>query len=259
MKLLEVRGITKSFGGVRAVDDFSFSVEKGEIVGIIGPNGAGKTTAFNLVTGVYPLDGGSILLEGEELAGREQYEITRSGIGRTFQNIRLFKGLSVLENVMTAADPYSEYGLTSLFSFGRAFREREREVRARAAEFLAIVGLEGYAEEKPSNLPYGLQRKLEIARALATGPKVLLLDEPAAGLNPSEVQEFIGLVGELQKRFGFAILVIEHRMEVIMTLCSRIYVLNFGKLLAAGTPAGIRANREVAEAYIGKEEGTCFA
>ncbi len=258
MKLLEVRGITKSFGGVRAVDDFCFSVDRGDIVGIIGPNGAGKTTAFNLVTGIYPLDGGSILLEGEELAGREQHEITRSGIGRTFQNIRLFQGLSVLENVMTAADPYSEYGLGSLFSFGRSFRGREKEVRSQAMDFLAIVGLENYADEKPSNLPYGLQRKLEIARALATGPKVLLLDEPAAGLNPSEVQEFIGLVGDLRQRFGFAILIIEHRMEVIMTLCSRIYVLNFGRLLACGTPSEIRGNPEVAEAYIGKEDETCF-
>ena len=257
MSLLEVRNLTKSFGGVRAVDDFSFGAEQGEIVGIIGPNGAGKTTAFNLVTGVYPLDRGSILLEGKELAGKEQFEITRSGIGRTFQNIRLFKGLSVLENVMTAADPYSQYGLFSLFTLGAAFRRREREVRAAAGEYLSLVGLEKYADEKPSNLPYGLQRKLEIARALATGPKVLLLDEPAAGLNPSEVREFIGLVGELRERFGFAVLVIEHRMEVIMTLCSRIYVLNFGKLLATGTPAEVRANREVTEAYIGKEDTSC--
>ncbi len=158
---------------------------------------------------------------------------------------------------MTAADPYSEYGLLSLFTFGAAFRGREREVRSTAREYLSLVGLDRYADEKPSNLPYGLQRKLEIARALATGPKVLLLDEPAAGLNPSEVREFIGLVGELRERFGFAVLVIEHRMEVIMTLCSRIYVLNFGKLLASGTPAEIRANREVTEAYIGKEDGSC--
>ncbi len=257
--MLDVRHLTKSFGGVRAVDDFSFHVDAGEIVGIIGPNGAGKTTAFNLVTGIYAPDAGSILLEGFELAGREQHEITRSGIGRTFQNIRLFRGLSVVENVMTAADPYSAYSLLQLLTFRPRVRARERQVREMGREYLRLVGLEKYEDEKPFNLPYGMQRKLEIARALAANPKVLLLDEPAAGLNPSEVQEFIALVGALRERFGFAVLVIEHRMEVIMTLCARIYVLNFGKLLAHGTPAEIRENRDVAEAYIGGEDATCSA
>ena len=257
--MLDVRGIAKSFGGVRAVDDFSFRADAGEIVGIIGPNGAGKTTAFNLVTGIYAPDAGSIRLEGAELAGREQHEITRAGIGRTFQNIRLFRGLSVVENVMTAADPYSDYSLMQLLTLRPAVRERERAVREMGREYLRLVGLERYEDEKPFNLPYGMQRKLEIARALAANPKVLLLDEPAAGLNPSEVQEFISLVGALRERFGFAVLVIEHRMEVIMTLCARIYVLNFGKLLACGTPAEIRENREVAEAYIGREDATCSA
>ena len=257
--MLDVRGLVKSFGGVRAVDDFSFRADAGEIVGIIGPNGAGKTTAFNLVTGIYAPDAGSIRLEGAELAGREQHEITRAGIGRTFQNIRLFRGLSVVENVMTAADPYSEYSLLQLLTLRPAVRERERAVRETGREYLRLVGLERYEDEKPFNLPYGMQRKLEIARALAANPKVLLLDEPAAGLNPSEVQEFIALVGALRERFGFAVLVIEHRMEVIMTLCARIYVLNFGKLLACGTPDEIRENREVAEAYIGREDATCSA
>ena len=257
--MLDVRGIAKSFGGVRAVDDFSFRAGAGEIVGIIGPNGAGKTTAFNLVTGIYAPDAGSIRLEGAELAGREQHEITRAGIGRTFQNIRLFRGLSVVENVMTAADPYSDYSLLKLLTLRPEVRERERAVRETGRESLRLVGLEKYEDEKPFNLPYGMQRKLEIARALAANPKVLLLDEPAAGLNPSEVQEFISLVGALRERFGFAVLVIEHRMEVIMTLCARIYVLNFGKLLACGTPAEIRENREVAEAYIGREDATCSA
>ncbi len=257
--MLDVRGLAKSFGGVRAVDDFSFRADAGEIVGIIGPNGAGKTTAFNLVTGIYAPDAGSIRLEGAELAGREQHEITRAGIGRTFQNIRLFRGLSVVENVMTAADPYSAYSLVQLLTLRPAVRERERAVREMGREYLRLVGLERYEDEKPFNLPYGMQRKLEIARALAANPKVLLLDEPAAGLNPSEVQEFISLVGALRERFGFAVLVIEHRMEVIMTLCARIYVLNFGKLLACGTPAEIRENREVAEAYIGREDATCSA
>ena len=257
--MLDVRGIAKSFGGVRAVDDFSFRADAGEIVGIIGPNGAGKTTAFNLVTGIYAPDAGSIRLEGAELAGREQHEITRAGIGRTFQNIRLFRGLSVVENVMTAADPYSDYSLMQLLTLRPAVRDRERAVREMGREYLCLVGLEKHEDEKPFNLPYGMQRKLEIARALAANPKVLLLDEPAAGLNPSEVQEFIALVGALRDRFGFAVLVIEHRMEVIMTLCARIYVLNFGKLLACGTPAEIRENREVAEAYIGREDATCSA
>ncbi len=259
MSCLEVKNLTKSFGGVRAVDDVSFYVDKGETVGIIGPNGAGKTTVFNLVTGVYPLDRGQILLDGADLTGKEQFEITRKGIGRTFQNIRLFRGLSVVENVMTAADPYSAYGLFSLFTFSRAFRNRDRQVREMSREYLALVGLEKYENERPSNLPYGLQRKLEIARALAADPKVLLLDEPAAGLNPSEVQEFITLVSELRTRFGFSVLVIEHRMEVIMTLSSRIYVLNFGSLLAAGTPEEIRNNHDVTEAYIGREETACSA
>ena len=241
------------------MDDFSFRADAGEIVGIIGPNGAGKTTAFNLVTGIYAPDAGSILLEGAELAGREQHEITRAGIGRTFQNIRLFRGLSVVENVMTAADPYSAYSLLQLLTLRPAVRAREREVRETGREYLRLVGLEKYEDEKPFNLPYGMQRKLEIARALAANPKVLLLDEPAAGLNPSEVQEFISLVGALRERFGFAVLVIEHRMEVIMTLCARIYVLNFGKLLACGTPAEIRENRDVAEAYIGREDAACSA
>ena len=259
MSCLEVKNLTKSFGGVRAVDDFSFYVDQGETVGIIGPNGAGKTTVFNLVTGVYPLDRGQILLDGADLTGKEQFEITRQGIGRTFQNIRLFRGLSVVENVMTAADPYSTYGLFSLFTFSRAFRNRDRQVREMSREYLALVGLEKYENERPSNLPYGLQRKLEIARALAAEPKVLLLDEPAAGLNPSEVQEFITLVSKLRTRFGFSVLVIEHRMEVIMTLSSRIYVLNFGSLLAAGTPEEIRNNHDVTEAYIGREETQCSA
>lgn len=213
MSFLEVRNLTKSFGGVRAVDDFSFGAEQGEIVGIIGPNGAGKTTAFNLVTGVYPLDRGSILLEGKELAGKEQFEITRSGIGRTFQNIRLFKGLSVLENVMTAADPYSQYGLFSLFTLGAAFRRREREVRAAAGEYLSLVGLEKYADEKPSNLPYGLQRKLEIARALATEPKVLLLDEPLASIDPETRDMLLTELASLRSRM--TVIMVSHDISAI--------------------------------------------
>ncbi|HWR41886.1 ABC transporter ATP-binding protein [Sporomusa sp.] len=255
---LDVQGISKSFGGVKAIEDFSFQVPAHDIVGIIGPNGAGKSTCFNLLTGVYPLDTGKILLDGKDISGLPQYEITKSGIARTFQNIRLFHGLNVLENIMTAADPYSTYGLWDVFTFSDKKKQRETEVRELSRKYLEIVGLKGYEEYKPESLAYGLQRKLEIARALATNPKVLLLDEPAAGLNPSEVRDFIGLIKKLNSQFDFSIVIIEHRMEVIMELSSRIFVLNFGKLLASGTPAEIVANREVTEAYMGEEDEACL-
>ena len=255
---LEAQQISKSFGGVKAVQDFSFQLNQHEIVSIIGPNGAGKTTAFNLLTGVYEIDAGKIILDGKDITGLQQHEIARAGIARTFQNIRLFKGLNVIENVMTAADPLSSYNLLDVIFSSRRKHAREAEVRELSRGYLKTVGLEGYEEERPENLSYGLQRKLEIARALATQPKVLLLDEPAAGLNPSEVRDFITLVKDLRDEFQFSIVVIEHRMEVIMELSKRIYVLNFGKLLASGTPDEIRNNKEVLEAYIGEEDESCL-
>ena len=258
MSKLEAKGLCKAFGGVQAIQDFSFTVGNRQIVGIIGPNGAGKTTAFNLLTGVYPIDAGEVFLDGELISGLPQHEITQKGLARTFQNIRLFKGLSLIENVMTAADPYSSYNLADVFMFSSRKRNREKEVHDMSRSFLELVGLSGLENEKPENLPYGLQRKLELARALASKPKVLLLDEPAAGLNPSEVQEFIQLVQRLHDQFDLSVLVIEHRMEVIMTLCANIYVLNFGKLLAHGTPAEIQNNRDVATAYIGEEDEACL-
>ena len=258
MSKLEAKGLCKAFGGVQAIQDFSFTVGDRQIVGIIGPNGAGKTTAFNLLTGVYPIDAGEVFLDGELISGLPQHEITQKGLARTFQNIRLFKGLSLIENVMTAADPYSSYNLADVFLFSSRKRNREKEVRDMSRSFLELVGLSGLENEKPENLPYGLQRKLELARALASKPKVLLLDEPAAGLNPSEVQEFIQLVQRLHDQFDLSVLVIEHRMEVIMTLCANIYVLNFGKLLAHGTPAEIQNNRDVTTAYIGEEDEACL-
>ncbi|MDR3592519.1 MAG: ABC transporter ATP-binding protein [Negativicutes bacterium] len=257
MSLLEVKGISKAFGGVKAIDDFSFEVDRHAIVGIIGPNGAGKTTAFNLLTGVYPLDAGKVFLDGKELTGLPQHEIARAGMGRTFQNIRVFRGLNVLENVMTAADPYSGYNLFDICFFSRRKRDREQAVRESSKNYLKIVGLEGYEQEKPESLPYGLQRKLELARALATNPKVLLLDEPAAGLNPSEVRAFIELIRTIHSQFEFSIIIIEHRLEVIMSLSSKIFVLNFGKLLASGTPAEVVSNRAVTEAYLGEEDTAC--
>lgn len=257
MTTLVAKNITKSFGGVKAIQDFSFELPEHDICSIIGPNGAGKTTAFNLLTGVYPLDGGEVYLDGKPIHGKGQHEITRAGIARTFQNIRLFKGLNVLENVMTAADPYSEYNLLDVIFASRRKRAREKAVEEEAREYLSIVGLPGMEQEKPESLPYGMQRKLEVARALATKPKILLLDEPAAGLNPSEVRDFIALIRNLHEKFSFSILIIEHRMEVVMELSSRIFVLNFGKLLASGTPQEVRANKEVTAAYIGEEDESC--
>ncbi len=255
--VLEVKNLTKFFGGVQAVNDFSFTADAGEIVGIIGPNGAGKTTAFNLITGVYVPDSGTVVLDGVNLTGLPQHSIARAGMGRTFQNIRLFQRLNVLENVMTAADPHAGYGFfQAIFSTPKKSRV-DRESAAMAREYLDMVGLSGHENERPESLPYGLQRKLEIARALATGPKVLLLDEPAAGLNPSEVRDFIDLVHMLHERFHFTVLFIEHRMEVVMNLSHHLYVLNFGKLLANGTPEQVRANPEVIEAYIGEKDDAC--
>ena len=251
---LEVNGLSKAFGGVQAVDGFSFAAKSGEIVGIIGPNGAGKTTVFNLVTGVYTPDAGDVLLDGVNLAGQRQDQIARQGVGRTFQNIRLFKGLNVLENVMTASDPYAPYNFFSAILSLPGKREADRRAAEKGREYLNLVGLAGMEDARPESLPYGLQRKLEIARALAIQPKVILLDEPAAGLNPSEVREFIDLVLQLHERFGFTVIFIEHRMEVVMNLSHKLYVLNFGKLLASGEPADVRTNRDVIEAYIGEEE-----
>ena len=259
MSLLEVKGISKAFGGVKAIDDFSFEVGGHDIVGIIGPNGAGKTTAFNLLTGVYALDAGRVILDGRDLTGLPQHAITRAGIARTFQNIRLFRGLNVLQNVMTAADPYSGYNLLDVCFFTPRKRRREQAVRDLSRDYLKTVGLEGYEKERPESLPYGLQRKLELARALATNPKVLLLDEPAAGLNPSEVRAFIDLVRTIHGQFQFSIIIIEHRLEVVMELSSKIFVLNFGKLLASGTPAEIVCHKAVTEAYLGEEETECSA
>lgn len=253
--ILHVKEISKSFGGVQAVNGFSAELPGGGIVSIIGPNGAGKTTVFNLISGVYRADGGEILFQGENIIGKPQHEITRKGIARTFQNIRLFQGLTVLENVMTAKDPIARYTVwDALLSLPRKRRE-DAATRERARYFLNLVGLESLRDEQPANLPYGLQRKLEIARALATEPKILLLDEPAAGLNPTEVQDFIDLILKLHADHKLSILLIEHRMQVVMEMSVWIYVMNFGSLLAEGRPEEIQRNPEVIKAYIGEEEG----
>jgi branched-chain amino acid transport system ATP-binding protein len=254
MALFEIKKVFKSFGGVKAIQDFSMEAEFGEIHGVIGPNGAGKTTVFNVVSGVYPVDEGAVILNGRNITRMEQYRITREGIGRTFQNIRLFKGLSVLDNVMCAFDPQSKYGIVNGLFPGPRRRSEEKRGREICRHFLKVVGLSNYVDESPSNLPYGLQRKLEIARALTCNPKVLLLDEPAAGLNPTEVDELTKLILRLSQDIGFAIILIEHRLDLVMSISKTIHVMNFGKKIAMGTPDEVRNNPDVIEAYIGREE-----
>lgn len=252
--LLELKNVKKSFGGVQAVKDVSLSVDKNQIVGIIGPNGAGKTTILNLISGVYPLDGGSISFLGEDIGNVKSHEIARKGVSRTFQNIRLFSGLTVLENVMTALDGTAQYGIFAAITALPSKRKIEKENREKSQSILELVGLEKYANEKPTNLPYGLQRKVELARAIVNEPKLLMLDEPAAGLNPSEIDDFIAMIRRLKEKFGFGILFIEHRMKVVNELAEYIYVINFGDLLTEGKPESVVNNPEVIKAYLGEEE-----
>lgn len=252
--LLKVNSIYKSFGGVKAVQNCSLDLYQNDIVGIIGPNGAGKTTVFNLISGIYSVDQGEIILDGNHLENKKQHEIARLGISRTFQNIRLFQGLNAIENIMAACDVNRNYGFfSSILNFPNK-RKNEKANFNESMEYLKLVGNEKYAFEKVNSLPYGIQRKIEIARALATKPRVLLLDEPAAGLNPSEMAELMDLIRKINRELGISILIIEHRMELIHNLCRYIYVLDFGKLLAEGTPAEIRNNAAVTKAYIGEED-----
>ena len=252
MAMLEVTSLGISFGGLRAVDELSMKIEKGGLVGLIGPNGAGKTTVFNMLTGVYrPTDGG-IRLDGQNLVGKKPHEICKLGVARTFQNIRLFSNLTVLDNVKTGLHNEITYSLAeSLFHIG-SYRKKERQMDERAMELLGVFGLESVADYKAANLPYGKQRKLEIARALATDPKLLLLDEPAAGMNPNETGELMETIELVRKKFGVTVLLIEHDMKLVSGICEYLYVLNFGRLLAEGTPAEVLQNPEVVTAYLGE-------
>ena len=252
MALLEVNNLGISFGGLRAVDEFSLTIERGELYGLIGPNGAGKTTVFNLLTGVYKPTDGYILLDGENITGKKTIEINKAGIARTFQNIRLFHDLTVLDNVKVGLHNHHTYSaLTGILRLPKYYRV-EKEMDAIAMELLKVFDLDKEAEYKASNLPYGKQRKLEIARALATEPKLLLLDEPAAGMNPNETQELMNTIRFVRDEFQMTILLIEHDMKLVSGICEELTVLNFGHVLCQGKTTDVLNNPEVIKAYLGE-------
>lgn len=253
MSLLQLKNVTKQFGGLTAVGNVTLTLEKDHIFGLIGPNGAGKTTMFNLITGVYKITEGEILFEGKPIHNLEPYKIADSGVTRTFQNIRLFKNLTAYDNILTACQYTTDYSFFDAILRNRRFKEGEKMLREETEELMEIMGLTERRNMIAGNLPYGLQRRLEIARALALKPKLLLLDEPAAGMNEEETLKLMELIRFVRTRFNLSVLVIEHHMDLIMNLCDHIMVLNFGKTLAEGDATAIQSNPKVIEAYLGEE------
>lgn len=252
MALLEIKNLAIQFGGLRAVDDFDLTIEKGELYGLIGPNGAGKTTVFNLLTGEYKPNEGVIRLDGKDITGKSTIEINREGIARTFQNIRLFKQLSVLDNVKIGL--HNQHPVSTIANVFRlpAYFETEKKMNEKAMELLRVFDLDKEADTLSSNLPYGKQRKLEIARAMATQPKLLLLDEPAAGMNPNETQELMDNIRFIREHFGLTILLIEHDMKLVSGICEKLTVLNFGRILTQGETKEVLQDPEVIKAYLGE-------
>ena len=252
--LLVAKDISVSFGALKAVDSFNLEINSGELIGLIGPNGAGKTTVFNILTGVYNASSGEYTLDGENVIKTSTSALVKKGLARTFQNIRLFKYLSVLDNVVAAYNFRMKYGILSgMLRFPNFWRE-EKEAKEKAMALLKIFDLDKYAGMHAGNLPYGEQRKLEIARAMATEPKILLLDEPAAGMNPKETEDLMNTIKLIRDKFGIAVLLIEHDMKLVLGICERLVVLNYGQILASGDPKEVINNPQVVEAYLGKEE-----
>ncbi|MFC2423044.1 MAG: ABC transporter ATP-binding protein [Fusobacterium polymorphum] len=252
--LLVAKDISISFGALKAVDSFNLEINSGELIGLIGPNGAGKTTVFNILTGVYNASSGEYTLDGENVIKTSTSALVKKGLARTFQNIRLFKYLSVLDNVVAAYNFRMKYGILSgMLRFPNFWRE-EKEAKEKAMTLLKIFDLDKYAGMHAGNLPYGEQRKLEIARAMATEPKILLLDEPAAGMNPKETEDLMNTIKLIRDKFGIAVLLIEHDMKLVLGICERLVVLNYGQILASGDPKKVINNPQVVEAYLGKEE-----
>lgn len=252
-ELLKVDNVSMIFGGLRAVSNLSMHIDEGELIGLIGPNGAGKTTAFNMITGVYTPTEGKVYFNGQQSSGKKSYQVTQMGMARTFQNIRLFSELSVIDNVKIAYNMHVTYNLADAIVRDGKYLSEEEYITQKALDLLKIFHLEEEAHEVAKNLPYGKQRRLEIARALATEPKLLLLDEPAAGMNPQETKELMEMIRWIRKEFNLSILLIEHDMGLVMGVCERIYVLEYGMKIAEGTPEEIKHNTRVIEAYLGEE------
>lgn len=252
-ELLKIDNVSMVFGGLRAVSNLSMHIDEGELIGLIGPNGAGKTTAFNMITGVYTPTEGKVYFNGQQSSGKKSYQVTQMGMARTFQNIRLFSELSVIDNVKIAYNMHVTYNLADAIIRDGKYLSEEDYITQKAMDLLKIFHLEEEAHEVAKNLPYGKQRRLEIARALATEPKLLLLDEPAAGMNPQETKELMEMIRWIRKEFNLSILLIEHDMGLVMGVCERIYVLEYGMKIAEGTPEEIKHNKRVIEAYLGEE------